>query len=113
MKKHGIAIDCANCQFIASQSKGSFDVIVPVADEASELAGQATLHCRVSSQTHIVELAKLHCPMAPMIEKGSELDRRLTDALEFVAEKRLCGSRSLCPTEVVELVEKTNRTDKP
>ena len=113
MKKHGIAIDCANCQFIASHSTGDFAVSVPVTDEASELAGQATLHCRVSSQAHDVELAKLHFPEASMAATDRELDRRLTGALEFVAEKRLCGNRSLCPTEVVELVEKATRTDKP
>lgn len=113
MKRHGVAIDCANCQFVASQNKESFAVVVPVADEASNLAGQATLHCHVSSQTHVVKLAAWHSPQAPAIAEGSDMDRRLIGALEFVAEKRLCGNRSLCPTEVVELVEKASLPENP
>jgi hypothetical protein len=108
MKKHGVTIDCANCRFIASHNKESFDVIVPVTDEGVDLAGHAKLHCRVSSQTHVVELAEWLCPEAPVISAGSDLDRRLADALYFIAEKRLCGNRNLCPTEVVSVVQKAN-----
>jgi hypothetical protein len=113
MKKHGVTIDCASCRFIASQNRGSFDVIVPVADEGAGLAGHARLHCRVSPQTHVVELAEWHCPEAPVITAGSDLDRRLSGALAFVAEKRLCGNRSLCPTQVVDVVEKAGLPDDP
>lgn len=113
MKKHGIAIDCARCKFIASQSEGRFAVTVPVTDESSGLAGQATLHCQVSSQAHCVELSKLDSRETPVIEAGSGLDQRLASALDYVAKKRLCGNRSLCPAEVVSVVEMASRADKP
>jgi len=111
MKKHGVTIDCTNCRFVASQTRECFDVVVPVADEDSDLAGHARLHCRVSAQTHVVELAGWHGPAAPVITAGSDWDRRLKDALDFVAGRRLCGNRSLCPQAVVDVVEQAGQPD--
>ena len=111
MNRHGVTIDCASCQFAASHNEDSFDVIVPVADEGGDLAGKAKLRCRVSSQTHVVEMAEWHCREAPVIQAGSDLDRRLRDVLDFIAEKRLCGNRSLCPSQVVDVVEKAALPD--
>jgi hypothetical protein len=111
MKKHGITIDCAGCQFIGSHERGSFDVVVPVADENSGLGGRVRLSCRASSQTHVVKLAAWQDQKTPVVAPGSDLDRRLTKALAFVADKRLCGNRSLCPSQVVDLVEKASEAD--
>lgn len=113
MKKHGLTIDCAHCQFIHTQQQDSFDVVVPVADEQAGLSGSAKLHCRVSADVHSVELTGWYCAEVPVIPAGGELDRRLTAALDFVAEKRVCGNRHLCPKEVVEVVEKKGLAKKP
>jgi hypothetical protein len=109
MKRHGVTIDCSRCRFVGSRDHEGFDVVVPVADEGSGLTGHARLHCRVSSQTHVVEFVEWQDREAPVVSAGSALDRRLTGALQFVAEKQLCGNRSLCPSQVVDVVEKAGQ----
>ena len=108
MKKHGLVIDCGNCEFIGARDVDNFDVVVPVVDETAETKGCARLRCHVSPQTHTVELAEWSSSDdASIIRLDGEFGRHLSTALDYVAERRLCGNRTLCPKEVVNIVAKT------
>jgi hypothetical protein len=95
------------CKLPIHQKSGRdhFDVAVPVVDDETEIQGLARLHCRVSPQAHSADLADWSSNDVPVIPAGGELGRRLSSALDYVAEKRLCGNRSLCPRAVVSGVE--------
>ncbi|MGD2116759.1 MAG: hypothetical protein PVG66_00225 [Chromatiales bacterium] len=103
MEKSGITVDCQHCVFTQGDAQGHFDVAVPIADKQSGLSGIARLQCTVSSANHQVSLSDWRAGQHAISETVS---RRLAEALKFVADKRICGSRKLCPVEVVRIVEK-------
>jgi len=105
IKRDDVGIDCSQCEFASSEGGGSFDVTVPVRDASTGLAGLAELHCKVTPELHAVEMTKWRDEQSQIIEPPDELRHRLTKALGFVAERRLCGNQHLCPTEVVRVVE--------
>ena len=105
IKRDNVGINCRQCEFTSSNGGGSFYVTVPVDDAASGIAGLAELHCTVTSELHTVELTKWHDEQGQIIKPPAELRHRLLKALDFVAERRICGNQHLCPTEVVRVVE--------
>jgi len=110
IKRHNLAIDCSQCQFRSASGGGSFDVVVPVSDTETGTAGPAKLHCSVTLELHAVELTEWRDEQGQIIEPPDELRHRLSEALGFVAERRICGNHRLCPTEVVRVVEQASAT---
>jgi hypothetical protein len=109
LKKYGVAVDCGRCEYASGNSRGSFEVTVPVSDTATGTAGTAKLLCSVSSERHAVELKEWNDAGTHPIRPSSETQRRLFAALDHVASHRICGNRQICPSEVVQIVEKLSR----
>lgn len=106
MNKNGVTIDCANCRFVESQDSARFDVVVPIVENSTDVAGLARLHCTVSEQSHTIQLAEWQATGVRVGKVDEEIQRRLSGPLGFVADQRLCGNGKLCPSEVVHVVEK-------
>lgn len=109
MKKNGVTIDCTKCQLVGREESASFDVVVPIRDDETCSAGLARLHCTVSERAHLVELTEWRCGATSEGQAGDDRHRRLTGALGFVQEHRLCGNGRLCPKEVVRTVKQNAR----
>ena len=109
LKKYGVAVDCGRCEYASGNSRDSFEVTVPVSDTATGTAGTAKLLCSVSFERHDVELKEWNDAGTHPIRPSSETQRRLFAALDHVASHRICGNRQICPSEVVQIVEKQSR----
>lgn len=106
LKKHGMELHCNECKLRICDDSGNFDISVPLHDAESNLRGTAELSCHVSAENHRVELKQWVDNQEHPIEPATGDWQRVTKALEFVAEQRICGNRKVCPVDVVELVAK-------
>ena len=109
LKKHDVIVDCGHCRYRSSDGPGSFDVTVPLKDVRSGIEGIARLRCSVAPDRHEVSLKEWRDDDLQSIEPPAEIQMRLSQVLDFVAQKRLCGHRNLCPSSVVRAVERQKR----
>ena len=107
MKKDGIILDCKHCLYTSSHARGSFDVAVPIIDSESGISGSASLRCRVSDEGHTVDLLEWRGFDQHDGRSGETLQKRVNSMLDFVAERRICGNCSICPPEIIRIVEDT------
>lgn len=108
LKKDGCIVKCEHCKCVSSDGCGSFDVKVPISADKEGISGTARLHCVASPEHHRVELtdwedAEHHSAIPP-----EKVRQRLSSALSFVAEHRICGNQQICPLEIIQIVEKQN-----
>ena len=109
LKKHGIVVDCEHCSCSSHDDSGGFEVTVPISDSETGIVATARLHCQVSPEQHDVSLTGW-LDEAPDVETRSEsMRQRISAALAFVAEHRICGNPNICPSEVVRIVEQQLR----
>ena len=108
LNKLGIVVECKQCICTSSNDRGAFDVIVPMLDSETGISGPAKLHCTVSTEQHTVELLDWQDVNLDPAPSSGNLQQRVSDALTFVAEQRVCGNRKICPSEVIEIVEENN-----
>ena len=106
LKKYGVVVDCGRCEFASGNGRGSFEVTVPLSDIASGTEGTAKLLCSVSSERHEVVLKAWNDSETHPIKPSPEIEKRLGAALAHVAKHRICGNRTICPFEIVQIVEK-------
>lgn len=106
LKKCGVVVGCERCEIASSNGRGSFEVMVPLSDIATGIKGTAKLLCSVTSEHHEVELKEWNDSGTHPILPSSEIQQRLGAALAHVANHRICGNRKICPSEVVQIVEK-------
>lgn len=106
LKKYGVFVDCERCEFASSDGRGSFEVTVPLSDIATGTEGTAKLLCSVSSERHEVELKEWNDFGTHPIRPTLEIQKRLGAALAHVASHRICGNRKICPSKIVQIVEK-------
>lgn len=104
LRKHGVVVTCEQCRFVAEDRHGGFEVVVPLHDDASGTAGSATLQCRVERDRHAVELAHWVDATGQPAQMPDDSATRARAALAYVAERRVCGNRRLCPPQVVDVV---------
>ena len=109
LRKKDFVVDCEHCVFGMSDGVGSFNVTVPLRDNASDIKGMARLKCSVSPDRHEVELKQWLDDGLRPIQPSASVEKRLLQMLDFVANKRICGNRHLCPPEVVRTVEQESR----
>ncbi|MDJ0832857.1 MAG: hypothetical protein QNJ69_04990 [Gammaproteobacteria bacterium] len=105
IKRSGISIDCAHCQFIDDGDNGDFDVQVPLADDDTGLAGIATLQCKITPQNHQVAMIDWHDADARSIDPPAALQDRLDGVLAYIERRRVCGNEKICPPDVIRIVE--------
>ena len=105
LKKQGILFDCVNCKYASSDGCGGFDVTVPLSDSETGISGTAKLHCTISPACHQVELVDWHDVGFHTIRPSRNIQPRISTALAFVAEHRICGNRHICPSEIIRVVE--------
>ncbi len=110
LKKNDIEVDCKHCQFSSSNDDGDFKVLVPIRDLESGITGQASLVCQVSSNTHHLKLDRWTDASNQPIKASENVQQRLLEALDYVAVKKVCGNQAICPTDVVEFVEKYGKS---
>ncbi len=110
LKKHGIIVDCEHCKYTSSDDRGAFDITVPIIDSETGVSGPAKLHCIVSAKRHEVELLEWRDFDHHSAEPAEGLQQRLSATLNFVADRQVCGKRNICPAEVIQIVEKNNRS---
>ncbi|MES9937279.1 MAG: hypothetical protein ABW153_12605 [Sedimenticola sp.] len=106
LKRNGIIVKCENCCCILNDGIGAFDVAVPIRDEQTDTAGEAVLHCAMSHDQHVVVLKDWKNSEDHSSSPPRNIQTRLSEALEFVSENRICGNQKLCPAEVVRIAEK-------
>ncbi|MEJ2453134.1 MAG: hypothetical protein P8103_03135 [Candidatus Thiodiazotropha sp.] len=105
LKKHGVIVDCEHCIYTNNDGRSCFDITVPISDSETGASGQASLHCSVTAEQHIIELTKWQDADHHLIQITEKLKNRVSSALNYVADHRICGNRKLCPSEVVRVVE--------
>ncbi|MES9961366.1 MAG: hypothetical protein ABW082_13900 [Sedimenticola sp.] len=105
IKKNGIVVKCENCCCLLNEGNGGFDVDVPISDSQTGVTGEAVIHCIISNGHHTVELMNWKDSEHHIIEPPRNIQKRLTETLEFVAENRICGNQNLCPSEVVRIAK--------
>lgn len=110
LSKNGLLIDCEQCKFKASGENNDFIVIVPISDVDEDKAGSATLKCIVSVDHHLINLQSFVDSSGKQIQISKNSQKRLEDALKFVGAKKVCGNRNICPANVVNFVEKINKS---
>jgi hypothetical protein len=106
LKTNEILIDCDHCRCTAIGSTNSFNVTVPICDIKTGNSDEATLHCVISENKHKVNLKEWHNATIDSMDSSDNLQQRLAEALEYVAKHQICGNRSICPSEVVQVVKK-------
>jgi hypothetical protein len=109
--KNGLVIDCEQCVCRSEDGRGGFGIDVPIIDRATGVAGIARIRCVVSSEGHTVELASwAPGEKQPPEDVVSTIRARADQTLDYVAQKRICGNRDICPSEVVRIVEAHSRS---
>lgn len=104
LEKFGVKISCEGCQYVALDSDGGFEVSVPLSIGDAAIAGVATLHCTLGPDSHKVELVDWTTDMQLPAGALEEVRQRVSGALDFIAERRICGNRHICPAEVIRMV---------
>lgn len=105
LSKYGVKVFCEECRCVCNDGSGSFDVIVPVTVGGTGVSGTARLHCVVSGEHHAVELVELLDAELRGVQPSPEVQKKVSAALDFVAEHRICGNLRICPPDVVRIVE--------
>ncbi|MEW7982952.1 MAG: hypothetical protein G8D28_06405 [gamma proteobacterium symbiont of Phacoides pectinatus] len=109
LEKNNVIFRCEECTCVLSDDSGRIDVVVPVSIKGSEVRTQARLRCDLSAVAHRIELMTLDDAEA----FSGEHRRELTEALDFVAAKRICGNRQICPDAVIWAADTaTGRTNQ-
>ena len=104
-----VVLDCEHCRYISRDGCDGFDVTVPVSADGTGIAGTAKLHCVVSAGRHRVELVSWNGARHQSTELAEAIHQKLLMALDQVAERRICGRRHICPSEVICIVEERAR----
>ena len=111
LTKNGLLIDCEHCVCRSEDGRGGFGIDVPISDRDSGVTGIARIRCVVSAGGHRVELDSWALGAEQMPDDVVKAIRARADqALEYVAKKRICGNRDICPSEVVRIVEAHSRS---
>jgi len=84
-------------------------VAVPLGDIETDINGTATLLCSISSGRHQVKLKEWNDAVGHPIRPSAEIQQHLETALGDLADQQICGNHQICPTDVVEIVEKLSR----
>ena len=108
MKKHGITVDCERCVYNASKDRGVFDITVPIADSETGVSGPAKLRCGAFPEGHTVDLLEWQGLGQRDDRSAAGLQQRISATLAVFAERRICGNRNICPSEVVRIVEENS-----
>jgi len=108
LNRHGVTVDCEHCKYASNNVNGGFDIVVPVGDSETGIAGTAKLHCTVSAECHRVDLTEWQDANRHSIQPSDNLQQRVSATLTFLADKRVCGNRNLCPSEVIRIVDENN-----
>ena len=109
LTKHGVNVECGHCKCDSINGDGSFDVKVPVYDSNKGIAGSAILRCVISSKHHQIELKKWADNDNHSISSLEDIQESLSETLNFVADKKICGNSHICPSQVVQFVDEYNK----
>ena len=109
LRKEQFTVSCEHCRCGESDGGGEFVVTVPLRDNLSGLKGKARLRCSVSPSRHNVELEQWLDDDSHPIQPSADVEERLLQVVDYVADKRVCGNRNICPPDVVRTVERQNR----
>lgn len=107
IEKRHIAIACEQCRFCREDGCGGFDVEVPISDKEQGIQGLARIHCVTDESSHRVELESWQDADGTPLSPPEDTSQRLGEALELVAQRRLCGNGKLCPQEIVRVVARS------
>jgi len=111
LEKNGLVIDCEHCVCRSEDGHGAFSIDVPVSDRESGVTGLARIRCEVSSERHSVELGDLALDKQDAPPGAVRTMReRAAPVLAYVAQKRVCGNRHICPPDVIRIVERHSRS---
>ena len=104
LTKNDLSLECKSCQFGSGSGDSCFQLSVPVEDLLTGRKGMAFVECIVEGDEHRLTLLHIQDPSGEEMQLSDDEIVRLGKCLEFVAEKKLCGSEKLCPDEVVHQV---------
>jgi hypothetical protein len=105
LEKFGVKISCEGCRYVALDSGEGFEVSVPLKIGDTALSGVATLHCTPGPESHRVELVDWTTDAQVAPATLEDVRRRVAGALDFIAERRICGNHHICPAEVIRVVK--------
>ena len=110
INKDGITVDCEHCVYNSSDDRAAFDITVPIIDSETGISGPAKLHCLVTPDRHTVELLEWNRVDPDPIQSKERLQERVSAILTFVADRKICGNRRMCPSKVIQIVEENSTT---
>jgi hypothetical protein len=105
LEKFGVKISCEGCTYVAVDSQEGFEVSVPLEIGDAALSGVATLHCTPGPGSHKVELVEWTTDAQVAPATLEDVRQRVAGALDFIAERRICGNHHICPAEVIRVVK--------
>lgn len=103
-------MDCKHCIYTSSDNRGAFDITVPIIDGETGIDSPAKLRCCVSSRGHSVELLEWNGFSRLLTQSMDNLQQRVSAMLTFIAERKVCGNRNICPQEVIQIVEENSNS---
>ncbi len=106
LQKNEIMVDCKRCKFASSNDAGSFVVTVPLQDLKTGGCQTAILRCAVSADHHDIEFQGWEDELNSSASFSADLPTRMASVLSYVARIRICGNAKLCPSEVVQAVQR-------
>lgn len=109
LKKRGVTVDCARCEYRSSHGRNSFEVSVPIGDIETGVNGTAALLCSIHAARHEVKLKEWNDAQGRPIRPPAQTQKHVEAVLGELADEQICGNYQICPTEVVEIVEKLSR----
>lgn len=105
IKKQGIMVACERCELVRSDGSGGFEITVPMKIEEASIDGFAKLHWAVVDGCHQIRLLEWSGNSRQPDEISDEHRKRISEALDAIAEQRVCGNTRICPLEVVRIVK--------
>ena len=112
LQKHDVMVDCDHCEFASSNVSGSFEITVPLEDLTTGTRSTAVLSCEVSANAHEIRFQGWKDKPDSSRMASDDLADRISSALDFVAQRRICGNAKICPSEVVAAVQRRTSGQK-
>lgn len=100
LHKDGVAVGCENCVFAGQSDARSFDVRVPITEQAGAFSGDALIRCEIAPEGHRLTLVSLRQAQAE-VPVSPQARAHVQNVLDQVASHRVCGNEHVCPSEVV------------
>jgi len=101
MRKNGLECCCRECELFGANGADNFEITVPFRETSSGEPISARFRCTITKNAHTLELTSITEHGRPARE---DVVRRARALIASIEAGQVCGSKHLCPPDVVRLV---------